>query len=179
MKKQIYVLLFLFCVLLLGCKSAYVSDGGFDDTGKLTFSEIDFTDTKSVMLQNLMTGESVTVTDAESISALCDASALLAAPKAVSARGYYGGTFSLSFFREAKPDTQSKPYLTFSMMPDGDKRYIIYGYFETVSGHDYPGLYTAQNNSNVDDLEALCALFFPTYTDPDETTVGYGGPKPS
>ncbi len=141
-------LLFLLCVFCLsGCKDTEVV---------LDLSTYPLEETACIIILDMTTGADVRITDANEISALCTAAQALRASAPVSARGYAGSTYNLKFYESAEPTYVETPLLDVSLFPDDGNWKLLFGYYETVNGHDYTGLYTVTEPSAAAALDTLC-----------------------
>ena len=111
----------------------------------------------SVNIQSMYTGEKILVTDADALTRLAESAHQIVGCDPISSRGYYGGSYSLSF-----DAADGETLLAFTLLPDGRGGYFLYySYYETVGGFEYPALYTVEDPDTVNALDALCAGFFP------------------
>ena len=158
MKRLICLMLtLLFCLVLIGCEREETPDASAD---WLDFSGMDLSAAKSAELHCGMNGERLHVTDGDSLASLAEAVSKLRAEAPISARGHYGWNYGISFYKSEEPADGEAPVLSFNTVKDGETWRIYYGYYETVSGNDYPALYTVctvEDNEACEKLDAICA----------------------
>ncbi len=145
---------FFLCFLMMFTSACHHSGFQTPSSCPQVFSAADLgvSDAKSVEITSHITGTDILLNDSAILEKIISAVKPLNGSNPISARGYYGGSYGLSFFDTAEPTESDQPYLTFSLFAANETDfYIIYGMFEEVEGHCYGAMYSA----NADDVSAL------------------------
>ena len=117
------------------------------------FESKDLSKIDKIVITDGVSGADVEITNAEDISTIIGAVKTIEGKDPISNRGFYGVTYHVALYRG---ETE---YLSFSLCPDYDDVYLLYGLYETKDGHDYPCRYTLTNCS-YEDIASVLSEFF-------------------
>ena len=154
--KRIFLCILL-CFLLMFTSACHGAEKGTVSSAPQSFSaaESGIADAKSIMLKSHITGAEIMLHDAAALEEIISAAKLLNGSNPISSRGYYGGSYSLSFYETAELTEDAQPYLNFTLFCAGENEaYVVSGLYETVNGHDYSAMYPV----SIEDVKALDAI---------------------
>ena len=154
MKRIFICILLCFLVIIVSaCQGAETESIG-SVPPSFSVGESGVADAKSVVLKSHITGTEILLNDSAALEKIVNGAKLLNGSNPISSRGFYGGSFGLSFYDTAEPTEDAKSYLSFSLFCANDtEAYVTVNnmVFEEVEGHRYPAMYSV----NMDELKVL------------------------
>lgn len=125
---------------------------------QLKLSAFDFSGVDRIYIQSGRTGAEKTVTKPTDVDAILQALTPMEGADVISNRGYYGFSYHITLYRgdeEIFSIGFSPEYGTENDTITGVA--LLYGRYETASGHDYPCRYLATDTEAYKTLDALLA----------------------
>lgn len=141
MKQWFCIYLTILLVCLSGCSSDTVST-----PSDFSFSDLDLSKTTVIRLQNAHNGMSSYISDPEDVAAIIAFLQNYSGGDVESAKGYYEGSYALSFYESAEAD----PIASFAL---GDENVFYYGDY----GDGYPCRYHLKGVT----VQEIAAFLFP------------------
>lgn len=125
---------------------------------QLKLSAFDFSGVDCIYIQSGRTGTEKTVTKPTDVDAILQALTPMEGADVISNRGYYGFSYHITLYQGEEEIFSigfSPEYGTGNDTVTGVA--LLYGRYETVSGHDYPCRYLATDTEAYKTLDALLA----------------------
>ena len=160
MKRVLCCLLVCFLIFITSACQPTEKESPSTVPQSFSVSESGAKEAKSILLKNYITGDEILLGDPAALEEIVRAAEVLNGSNPISSRGYYGGSYGLTFYDTAEPTANDQPYLVFSLFRANETdAYLVHGDYEVVDGHMYSAMYPAKME-DVKALEMILAKYF-------------------